>query len=116
MHKTARCAVERVSTGTLYVERSVILAKFSLNNMNGFFSCTCQTAVIAIGGKLMNTRLFSRRMVLTTGAAATVVGIAGRSAPAWAQGITATPSMRGGSNNICPVHRLSRKLAAAASG
>lgn len=58
----------------------------------------------------MNTRLFSRRMVLTTGAAATVVGIAGRSSPAWAQGITATPSMRGGSNNYLPGAPIVEKI------
>lgn len=50
----------------------------------------------------MNSRFLSRRSVLATGAAVAATGVSGLLVPARAQGLAATPSMRGGSNNYRP--------------
>lgn len=50
----------------------------------------------------MSSQLFTRRTLLATSAATVATGISSLVVPSWAQGIVATPSMRGGSNNYLP--------------
>ena len=50
----------------------------------------------------MNRHLLTRRAALITGAAAATAGLSAFPAPALAQGVAPTPSMRGGSNNYLP--------------
>ena len=50
----------------------------------------------------MRSKLFTRRKVLTTGAAVAATGVSGSLFPAQAQALAPTPSMRGGSNNYRP--------------
>mgnify|MGYP000934647675 FL=1 len=45
---------------------------------------------------------FQRRTVLATGAAFVAAGLTGLTLPARAQGLAATPTMRGGANNYMP--------------
>lgn len=50
----------------------------------------------------MSNILLNRRTLLTTGSAVLATGAAGLVVPAHANGLAATPSMRGGSNNYQP--------------
>lgn len=50
----------------------------------------------------MSSQIYTRRTLLAAGAATLATGISSLVVPSWAQGIVATPSMRGGSNNYLP--------------
>lgn len=50
----------------------------------------------------MTRHLLTRRTLLSAGGAVAVAGVSGLVAPARAQGLAPTPSMRGGSNNYIP--------------
>lgn len=50
----------------------------------------------------MNSKLLSRRTVLSGGAALVTTGLFPLVVPAWSQTVSPTPSMRGGSNNYLP--------------
>ena len=50
----------------------------------------------------MSVDLFTRRAVLVAGGAVAATWVSGLLAPAWAQELAPTPSMRGGSNNYIP--------------
>ncbi|WP_193171816.1 peptidase associated/transthyretin-like domain-containing protein [Nisaea nitritireducens] len=50
----------------------------------------------------MPTDLFTRRTLIAAGGAVAATWVSGRLVPARAQGLAATPSMRGGSNNYIP--------------
>ncbi|MEL6961979.1 MAG: twin-arginine translocation pathway signal [Pseudomonadota bacterium] len=50
----------------------------------------------------MTNRLLNRRSLLVAGGSVVATGVAGLLVPAYAGNLTATPSMRGGSNNYRP--------------
>lgn len=53
-------------------------------------------------GNDMAFLILNRRRFLTAGGAAMAAGLSGLQAPAFGQGVAATPSMRGGANNYQP--------------
>ncbi len=64
----------------------------------------------------MSNHLIERRRFLATGMALAVIGGAGLSVPARAQGLAPTPSMRGGPTITFPVPRSWTGSAMAVSG
>src|SRR3954468_17698103 len=62
--------------------------------------CTLDTATAGSpGGIYMTTVVLNRRHLLTAGASVLATGVSGLLLPARGEGLAATPSMPGGSNN-----------------
>ncbi len=60
----------------------------------------------------MSTYMYTRRSFLVAGSALVAGGVSGQLAPAHANGLAPTPSMRGGSNNYLPNAKIVDRIGA----